>query len=90
MLDELIRKGTTINAIISPSFIWIAGSKFGLSINAMQVWVTSMPQSMRGFAFRTEAAAGPLPGALTAAAPAPAASRKFEVQDDDDEEAEEN
>lgn len=86
-LDELIRKGSSINAIISPAFVWIVGSKFGLTINAVQVWVTSMPQQMRGFAFRTEGGAGaPIPGAsMPSVAAGGGATRKFQLQDDDDD-----
>jgi hypothetical protein len=54
-LDEILPKWTTGTAIIQCTGVWLAGAKFGASWKVVQFRVDSLPDQIRGPAFRTEA-----------------------------------
>ena len=66
-LEEILVKHAVISSLIQCTGVWFAGSKFGLSWKAVQIKADSLPESIRGFAFRDEDAP---------AASAPSASKK--------------
>jgi hypothetical protein len=49
--EDLMVKGAYVTAIVECGGLWISGSKFGLSWNAVQVRMDSVPDSIRGYAF---------------------------------------
>ena len=53
-LEEILVKHAVISTLIQCTGVWFAGSKFGLSWKAVQIKADSLPESIRGFAFRDE------------------------------------
>ena len=53
-LEEILVKHAVISSLIQCTGVWFAGSKFGLSWKAVQIKADSLPESIRGFAFRDE------------------------------------
>ena len=53
-LEDILVKGAVISSLIQCTGVWFAGSKFGLSWKAVQIKADSLPESIRGFAFRDE------------------------------------
>ena len=64
-LEDILVKHAVISSLIQCTGVWFAGSKFGLSWKAVQIKADSLPESIRGFAFRDEDA----PAVVKAAAP---------------------
>ena len=83
-LEEILVKHAVISSLIQCTGVWFAGSKFGLSWKAVQIKADSLPESIRGFAFRDEDAP-----AVSSSAPAKKAvetKNVFAAMESDDEE----
>lgn len=50
---EQIVKGSTVRAIIEPSF-WLVNKSFGISLRILQLEILSRPEGVNGFAFEDE------------------------------------
>jgi len=85
-LEEILVKHAVISSLIQCTGVWFAGSKFGLSWKAVQIKADSLPESIRGFAFRDEDAP------VVAKAAAPVSKNVFAalVDDADDEEVDDD
>ena len=85
-LEDILVKHAVISSLIQCTGVWFAGSKFGLSWKAVQIKADSLPESIRGFAFRDEDA----PAAPVKKAAPPPATNHFEALADDDEEVDDD
>ena len=79
-LEDILVKHAVISSLIQCTGVWFAGSKFGLSWKAIQIKADSLPESIRGFAFRDEDA----PSAP--AKKAPESKNVFAAMEESDEE----
>ena len=82
-LEDILVKHAVISSLIQCTGVWFAGSKFGLSWKAVQIKADSLPESIRGFAFRDEDDA---PVAKKPVAAAPAAKNAFTALAESDDE----
>jgi len=80
-LEDILVKGAVISSLIQCTGVWFAGSKFGLSWKAVQIKADSLPESIRGFAFRDEDA----PVAPVAVAKKPVVNSFEALAESDDE-----
>jgi hypothetical protein len=54
-IDNIMPKRSSASFIIQCTGVWFAGGKFGTSWKAVQVRVDTMPEQIRGLAFRSDA-----------------------------------
>lgn len=82
-LEDILVKHAVISSLVQCTGVWFAGSKFGLSWKAIQIKADSLPDSIRGFAFRDE---DDVPASKPTASTKKDIKNSFEALVDDEEE----